>query len=223
MQTRRAWPRASAARTSGASVPGLGLAWRGLGGDRKIALGAVGSDRSVADCGFRHERKAFGAGATFRGGTPGRDHLGRPDDEPNERSIMIYRILSLDGGGAWALIQVKTLMALFGGNASGHDVLASFDLVAANSGGSLTLAGLAENKRLSEILDMFRDETKRRSIFSPTRSLWQPLYKLIGLGPKYSAAAKLPAIRKLLPSPAIRHCRGSRRPSRARAANPCIC
>ena len=112
---------------------------------------------------------------------------------------MIYRILSLDGGGAWALIQVKTLMALFGGNASGHDVLASFDLVAANSGGSLTLAGLAENKRLSEILDMFRDETKRRSIFSPTRSLWQPLYKLIGLGPKYSTAAKLPAIRKLLP------------------------
>ena len=57
---------------------GLGLARRGLGGDRKIALGAVGSDRSVADCGFRHQRKTFGAGTIFRGGTPGRDHLRRP-------------------------------------------------------------------------------------------------------------------------------------------------
>ena len=199
MQTRRALGRVLLHHEQRHLGAGLGLARRGLGGDREIALGAVGSDRSVADCGFRHDKKTFEAGAIFRGGTPGRDHLGRPDDEPKERSIMIYRILSLDGGGAWALIQVKTLMALFGGNASGHDVLASFDLVAANSGGSLTLAGLAENKRLSEILDMFRDETKRRSIFSPTRSLWQPLYKLIGLGPKYSAAAKLPAIRKLLP------------------------
>src|SRR5690242_21811315 len=112
---------------------------------------------------------------------------------------MIYRILSLDGGGAWALIQVKTLMALFDDNATGHDVLASFDLVAANSGGSLTLAGLAENKGLSEILDLFKDETKRRSIFSPTRSPWRPFYRLLGLGPKYSTAAKLPAVRKLLP------------------------
>jgi hypothetical protein len=116
-----------------------------------------------------------------------------------ECSIMKYLILSLDGGGTWALIQVKTLMALFGDDAKGHDVLAAFDLVAANSGGSLTLAGLAENKRLSDILDMFKDEAKRRSIFSPTRSPWRPLYRLIGLGPKYSSAAKLAAIRSLLP------------------------
>jgi hypothetical protein len=116
------------------------------------------------------------------------------------RTTVQYRILSLDGGGAWALIQVKTLMALFDGDARGHDVLASFDLAAANSGGSLTLAGLAENKRLSEILDMFKDETKRRLIFSPTRSPWRPIYKLVGLGPKYSAAAKLAVIRSLLPT-----------------------
>jgi len=85
-----------------------------------------------------------------------------------------YRILSLDGGGAWALIQVKALTALFGGNARGHAVLGSFDLAAANSGGSLTLAGLIEDKRLSDILEMFKDEAKRRSIFSPTRSPWRP-------------------------------------------------
>lgn len=112
---------------------------------------------------------------------------------------MAYRILSLDGGGAWALIQVKTLMALFGDNARGHTVLGSFDLAAANSGGSLTLAGLTENKPLSEILDMFKDEAKRRSIFSPAHSPWRPIYKLLGIGPKYSTAAKLTAIRNLLP------------------------
>src|SRR5690349_6417285 len=43
------------------------------------------------------------------------------------------------------------------------------------------LAGLVENKLLSEILDMFRDETKRRSIFAPARSPWRPLYKLVRL------------------------------------------
>ena len=113
---------------------------------------------------------------------------------------MAYRILSLDGGGAWALIQVKALTALFGGNARGHAVLGSFDLAAANSGGSLTLAGLIEDKRLSDILEMFKDEAKRRSIFSPTRSPWRPIYNLLGIGPKYSAAAKLTAIHSLLPT-----------------------
>ena len=42
----------------------LGFARRRLGGDREIALGAVGPDRGVADRGgFRHERKTCGAGA----------------------------------------------------------------------------------------------------------------------------------------------------------------
>ncbi|HMN13979.1 MAG TPA: hypothetical protein PKD55_16815 [Bellilinea sp.] len=39
-----------------------------------------------------------------------------------------YRILSLDGGGTWALIQVKALMKLFGEDARGRDVLRKFDL-----------------------------------------------------------------------------------------------
>jgi hypothetical protein len=112
---------------------------------------------------------------------------------------VVYRILSLDGGGAWALIQVKALIALFGRDTRGHDVLASFDLAAANSGGSLTLAGLLENNQLAEILDMFKDEAKRRAIFSPTRSPLRAIYKLLGLGPKYSTVAKLAAIHSLLP------------------------
>jgi len=113
---------------------------------------------------------------------------------------MPFRILSLDGGGAWALIQVRTLMTLYGEGASGHEVLRNFDLAAANSGGSLVLAGLVENLPLGEILQYFLDEAKRRSIFSPTTSTGDIiLHSTLGVGPKYSASAKLPAIERLLP------------------------
>jgi uncharacterized protein len=114
---------------------------------------------------------------------------------------MPFRVLSLDGGGAWALIQVRTLMALYGTDATGHQVLRNFDLAAANSGGSLVLAGLVENLSLNEILQYFMDEHKRRSIFSPTTSIGDAvLHSVLGVGPKYSARAKLPAIERLLPA-----------------------
>jgi len=112
---------------------------------------------------------------------------------------MNYRILTLDGGGAWALIEVRTLIALYGKDTKGHAVLSDFDMVAANSGGSLVLGGLVEDLTLGELLGYFEDEKKRRSIFSPTTSLgdWA-LQRLTGLGPKYSAEGKLPALQKLL-------------------------
>lgn len=78
-----------------------------------------------------------------------------------------YRILSLDGGGSWALIQVKTLMEIYGDDTHGHEVLSHFDLVAANSGGSIVAAALLANLSLSEILSNFLDNTKRRAIFAP--------------------------------------------------------
>ena len=113
---------------------------------------------------------------------------------------MPFRILSLDGGGAWALIQVRTLMKLYGTAATGHEVLRNFDLAAANSGGSLVLAGLVEDLALGDILQYFMDENKRRSIFSPTTAIGdQLLHSLLGVGPKYSARAKLPAIERLSP------------------------
>ena len=81
---------------------------------------------------------------------------------------MTYRILSLDGGGIWALIQVKALMALPGydENTSGHTVLNDFDLVAANSGGSIVLGALIENLTLRQILALFESESQRKKIFS---------------------------------------------------------
>jgi len=118
---------------------------------------------------------------------------------------MAYRILSLDGGGAWALIEVLALMDLYGDDTPGHEVLQQFDLVAANSGGSLVLGGLVENYRLSEILSLFKDDAKRQAIFSPTHSLADKILHGItdlvnaGMGPKYNEEAKLPAIEMLLP------------------------
>lgn len=113
---------------------------------------------------------------------------------------MAYRILSLDGGGSWAIIEVRALIDLYSANTTGHQVLADFDLVAANSGGSLVLGGLVENLTLATLQDLFEDQAKRQAIFSPTKSLGdKALEAIAGIGPKYSADAKLPAIELLLP------------------------
>jgi uncharacterized protein len=113
---------------------------------------------------------------------------------------MVYRILSLDGGGTWSLFQAAALRKLYDPNTRGHTVLADFDLAAANSGGSLVLGGLIENLTLDELFDYFQDEQKRKAIFSPNSSLlnWI-LQKLIHVGPKHSTELKLPAIQAILP------------------------
>lgn len=113
---------------------------------------------------------------------------------------MTFRILSLDGGGAWALVEAQALIALYGEHTSGHRVLADFDLVAANSGGSLVLGGLLEDLTLAEIRDYFLDENKRRRVFSPTQKWFLRLLRLLfKLGPLYSADDKFAAIRVLMP------------------------
>jgi hypothetical protein len=114
---------------------------------------------------------------------------------------MSYRILSLDGGGTWALIQLKALIALYGESAPGQTVLQDFDLVAGSSGGSIVLGGLVEGLKLKEILALFQDLTKRESVFSSTRSFGdRVLHDLTGLGPKYSAENKLPALQNAFPA-----------------------
>ena len=115
---------------------------------------------------------------------------------------MTYKILSLDGGGAWALIQVKALQKVFGDpDMAGHAVLSHFDLAVANSGGSIVLGGLLENQSLSNILNFFMNETARRSIFQSTSDLVdEVLSKLLRFGPKYSTTKKLPALQRLLPA-----------------------
>ncbi len=109
-----------------------------------------------------------------------------------------FRILSLDGGGSWALIEVKALMALYGAHTGGHEILSHFDLAAANSGGSIVLGCLIEDFTLQQTLDFFNDERQRSSVFSKTDWFDRELNKLIGIGPKYSAAQKLTALRGVL-------------------------
>ncbi|HSC46652.1 MAG TPA: patatin-like phospholipase family protein [Gammaproteobacteria bacterium] len=113
---------------------------------------------------------------------------------------MAYRILSLDGGGTWALIEVRALIKLYGADATGHEVLRDFDLVAANSGGSLVLGGLIEDMKLQDLLNCFKDPVKRRSLFPPSLCYGtRLLHVLTGLGPKYSTKRKLTSIQTLLP------------------------
>lgn len=112
---------------------------------------------------------------------------------------MTFKILSLDGGGTWALFEVMALIKLYDENTSGHQVLSDFDMVAANSAGSLVLAGLVENLSLKKILDYFMNETNRRSLFQNTQTMPNQFLEPLGLAPKYSEELKLPAIRVLLP------------------------
>jgi uncharacterized protein len=112
-----------------------------------------------------------------------------------------YRVLSLDGGGPWAVIQVQALMDLFGAGASGWDVLRQFDLVAANSAGSIVLGCLVEDLPLANILNnLFLSQTVLLSIFSKTSSIEDKLLEAVAhIGPKYSAEKKLSALQTTLP------------------------
>jgi hypothetical protein len=111
---------------------------------------------------------------------------------------MSFRILSLDGGGSWALIEARALMAVYG-DLRGRELLREFDLVAATSGGSIVLGCLLEDFTLSGIVALFNSEDRRRAIFSKTRSLPdRALHRLAGIGPQYSADKKLPALRSVL-------------------------
>lgn len=108
-----------------------------------------------------------------------------------------YRILSLDGGGSWALIQARALRAIYG-DLRGRDLLAQFDLVAANSGGAIVAAALACDFTLSEIDALFGDESARNEIFVRLPPWERMPHMLLDLGPKYRASAKLAGLRRRL-------------------------
>jgi hypothetical protein len=109
---------------------------------------------------------------------------------------MAYSILSLDGGGSWALIQVKILQQRYGMKAKGHDILKKYDLVIANSGGSLVLAAMIVNKSLDEILNMFLDEEVLETIFvKKTISIINPLHKFF---PRFKTKEKIKGLKAQL-------------------------
>jgi hypothetical protein len=115
-----------------------------------------------------------------------------------------YRILALDGGGRWSLITVMALQKIYGPQTRGHDILKQFDLVAANSGGSIILAGLAENLPLDVLFNNFCDETLSRLVFaresfSLTRLAHWITRRLFHIGPKYDTEKKLAGLKTLMP------------------------
>src|SRR5437870_3448673 len=116
---------------------------------------------------------------------------------------MKFKILSLDGGGSWALIQARVLMDMYG-DIRGHELLRKFDMVIANSGGSLVLACLCNDMRISEIISVFRDETLRKQVFSRLtfweKLNWRNIASLITrkLGPRYDTKRKLQGLRSIL-------------------------
>ena len=62
----------------------------------------------------------------------------------------MVNIISLDGGGTWALLQARVLANLYP-NQRGHEILSRFDYAFANSGGSIVLGGLLMDLLPSEI------------------------------------------------------------------------
>jgi uncharacterized protein len=106
-----------------------------------------------------------------------------------------YRILSLDGGGTWALIQAMALQKLFGDQATGWDVLKQFDLVVANSGGSIVAGGLVADLPLTDIVNLFNTLEIRQKIFAPILKLEiaEELLHKVPV-PRYATTGKLHAL-----------------------------
>ena len=116
---------------------------------------------------------------------------------------MSYKILSLDGGGSWALVQARVLIDIYG-DISGHELLRQFDMAIANSGGSLVLACLCNDMKISEIISVFRNEDLRKQVFSKLtfweKLKWRDIASLFtkALGPKYSMERKLEGLTRIL-------------------------
>jgi predicted acylesterase/phospholipase RssA len=121
-----------------------------------------------------------------------------------------YRILSLDGGGTWALLEARALARLYGADTPGPDILARFDLVAANSGGGLVAAALAAGRTPGQVAGAFLDPAWRARIFAPRSWLRRhlPTALLLG-GPRYATDKKLPGIRAFLGPPGDRPLEGA--------------
>lgn len=105
------------------------------------------------------------------------------------RDTKPYRILTLDGGGTWALIQAKVLMDIYGPDTPGQEILKDFDLVAANSGGSIVASGLIANLTPTEILTRFTDQKIRESIFAAL-PWYKKLLRIIDIGYQFSTEGK---------------------------------
>jgi len=120
---------------------------------------------------------------------------------------MEKKILSLDGGGTWAVLQVMALREIYKDVQSVgtlcRNILNEFDIIAANSGGSLVLAGMIEkaDEDIDEVIKMFLNEELRRKIFYKLSLLdwnFERITRLFNVGPKYKARKKIQGLENAL-------------------------
>lgn len=108
------------------------------------------------------------------------------------------KVLSLDGGGTWSLIQARVLMDLYPG-CSGHEILRDFDFVAANSGGGVVSACLIDDMTPEAILDLFMSRDLRVHLFQPL-PFYRKWLRVLGfkVGPQFATEAKLNCLTRVL-------------------------
>lgn len=120
---------------------------------------------------------------------------------------MAKKVLSLDGGGSWSILQAIALREIYKDTDVGtncRNILNQFDVISANSGGSLMLAGMIEkaDEDIDEVIKMFKNEELLQEIFSKLkaweRSIPEILARLAKVGPKYKAKRKIDGIKKAL-------------------------
>lgn len=118
-----------------------------------------------------------------------------------------YKILSLDGGGSWALLQSIALKQIYKGTRTGTtcaNILQQFDVIVANSGGSLMLAAMIElyDKDIDEVSNLFLSEAIRRQVFSKLKwyekSGFEHIASLFKIGPQYKTTRKITALENIL-------------------------
>ncbi len=122
----------------------------------------------------------------------------------------MVNILSLDGGGTWALLQARALAALYPGQ-SGHQILSRFDYAFANSGGSIVLGGLMLDLLPADIERQFTDAKLRDTLYQPSPLIADFLLRQVNAGAKYSTPAKGQALDDIfgtLPLVSLRHANG---------------
>ena len=130
-------------------------------------------------------------------------------NEPQSTGHRPFRILALDGGGTFSLIQAKALADLYPG-LSGHEVLGKFDLVAGCSGGAIVAAALIEGMSPDDIVKLFLDHDNRSRLFSPLAPKDRRIQRFTAMlahlggigapfGPRFSTDDKLEFLHAIFP------------------------
>ena len=129
--------------------------------------------------------------------------------EPQSIDTKSFRILALDGGGTFSLIQAKALADLYPG-LSGHEVLGKFDLIAGCSGGAIVAAALIEGMSPDDIVKLFLSSDNRSQLFSPLTPKNRRIQRFTALlahlgivgapfGPRFSTDDKLDFLHAIFP------------------------